>query len=234
MSWKVVPYILSIACIIGAPAAYFATYSVQASTILLISGAMLGIFYRLNDLTELSLGGFKAKLEKTLNETLATIQQVKELAKISSLSSLYNTGRSGFWGGLSVDQKQEVFSKTVTVLKNLGVENVEIEGVTKDFHDCVLVSYRSLLFGHQIPENASQECHNQWSSFRGCPFSPAITPNRMRSFFENHIEMDSNLERLLDDYEFYYKNHAFKDIEEYKMDCEVAQKATHRLTAKKV
>jgi hypothetical protein len=210
-------YFMAIAYIASAPFVFFLDgESAKLASLVLTSGVLLAVFSRWNDVTELSLLGLKAKIEKALDETHATIEQVKELAKIMSVSSLANTARSGWWGGILEDQRLEIFDSTVLGLTQLGFKQKEIDSITQDYINCTMANYKSKLLGSQIPDQATQECHQEWLALRHQPVADPLHPDRLRAFFDKHIVMNDVLKKRIDGYDHYYKHHKFLDFEDYK------------------
>ena len=186
---------------------------------MLISGVLLALFSRFEDLKELRLFGLIAKIERALNDAYATLEQVKEFAKISAGSSLSNTARAGWLGGMSDQQTREILTSTQETLKRLGCDDHEIKDVCKDFHDCQLTEYRQVLLGggsSRIPESQDRECRREWDALRERAVSPPIPPDELRTFFEKHNFMDEERRKRLEGYAYYYEHHEFQDFEDFK------------------
>jgi hypothetical protein len=210
---------LGIIYILGAPLIFLLPINAKEPAIfLLVSGALLTILSRFEDITELGLFGLKAKVERALGEAQVTLEQVKELAKISAISSLSNTARSGWIGGIPDDLQQEILTSTEETLKKLGYTDDEIKEITEDFYNCRLTSYRQTLLAGgsmEIPSGENREAEKEWKDLRKWGIKP-MPPEILRAFFTKYIVMTTELEKRLNDYEHYFKTRTLPDLEDYK------------------
>nr|MBI1231875.1 hypothetical protein [Cytophagales bacterium] len=218
--WTKALFTIGILYVLVAPALFFLIENAKEPAVfLLISGVLLAILSRFDDVRELGLFGLKTKIEKAVDEAYATLDQVKEFAKIFAVSSLSNTARSGWWGGIPEDQTRELLKSTQDTLRKLGCDEQEIKEISKDFHDCQLTEYRVTLLGggvSQIPKTTDDTCQEAWSALRGRPETPPVPPQELRDFFEKYNFMTDEHSRRIDDYAYYFENKEFQDFDDYK------------------
>lgn len=201
------------------PALYVFVMNPEIKTATLLAGAGLLIAFlsRFNDIIELSGFGVSAKLKDTIKEAHATIEQVKDLAMVLAKSSLSNTARSGWWGGLTDDQSQEFFKETVDVLKAVGLSENQIFEAGRDFQNCILRSYYMSLLGQTtIPDTDNSELRKEWELLRKCPVETPHKVDVLKAFFIKYDLMTKDVQKRLDDYEYYFTHHEFKDFADYK------------------
>ena len=218
--WQIILFTVGILYVAAAPGLFFVIGNAKEPAVfLLISGVLLAVLSRFEDVSELGLFGLKAKIERALNDAYATLEQVKEFAKIFAVSSLSNMARSGWWGGIPEEQTREMLRSTQETLRKLGCSEEEITEISKDFHDCQLCDYRQTILGgggSQIPKSDDQECQREWHALRERPESPPVHPDELKAFFEKHNFMTDELRKRLDGYAHYYKHHEFQDFEDFK------------------
>ncbi len=191
----------------------------EPAVFFLISGVLLTVLSRFDDVSELGLFGLKAKIEHALRDAYATLEQVKEFAKISAMSSLSNTARSSWWSGIPDQQTREMLKSTQEVLRKLGCSEQEIVEISKDFHDCQLLDYRQVLIAggeSKIPNSKDQACQKEWLELRDRPESPAVHPDELKHFLEKHNFMTEENKKRLEGYAYYYKYNEFQDFEDFK------------------
>ena len=197
----------------------------KAAVFTLISGVLLAILSRFRDVTELQLLGLKAKIERALQEAAVTLEQVKGLAEFSAIASLSNTARSGWIGGIPDKQSMEMLKSVEQTLSGLGFEKKEIEKITADYHDCILVGYKhGILAGgsstvpsglEKLSEDDKRECQKEWGELRSAPVSPPLHPDKLKAFLEKYGFLDQDLTKRLKDYAHYYEHHEFNDFSDY-------------------
>ncbi len=219
-AWQRILFALGIVYVAAAPALFFLIQDAKEPAVfLLISGVLLAVLSRFDDVSELGLFGLKAKIERALTHAYATLEQVKELSKIFAVSSLSNTARSGWLGGIPEEQTREILKSTQETLRRLGCSEQEIKEVSKDFHDCQLAEYRQVLLGgggSQIPQSDDQECQREWSSLRDRHETPPVRPDELKDFFEKHNFMTDENRKRLAGYVHYYEHKEFQDFEDFK------------------
>jgi len=218
--WQQILFALGIIYVAATPALfYFVQNAKEPAIFLLISGILLAILSRFDDVSELGLFGLKAKIELALNDAYATLEQVKAFAKISATASLSNTARSGWWGGIPDDRTQEIFKSTQETLKNIGCSSEEIYTISSDFHDCLLCEYRQTLLGggiSRIPETNSNDCQKEWEALRGREVSPPVLPEELENFFKKYNFATEENQKRVAGYAYYYKHKEFDNYEDYK------------------
>lgn len=201
--------------------------SKELITITLLSGTLLAVLSRFADVTELGLLGLKAKIERTLDQTHATLEQVRALAKISSISSLSNTARSGWLGGITDEQSEEILNSTQEALRKLGISSEEIRKVALDYHDCRLTEFRQTLLGggtSQVPNLRADvqkkvdevKCLHEWKDLRNRPVTPPVSPTELYEFFEKYGFLNADNKKRLNAYKHYYERHEFLDFQDFK------------------
>jgi len=211
---------LGVVYIVAAPILFlFSENAKEPAIFVLISGALLAIFSRFDDVSELGLFGLKAKIERVLNDAYATLEQVKKFAKIISISSLSNTARSGWMGGMPEDQKREILVSTLEGLDQLGCDELEIRQISEDFHDCQLLEYRQVLLGGggcQTPDTKDEQLRKEWNDLIDKPVNPPISPNELNTFFEKFNLMTQENRMHLEGYKYYFENHEFQNFDDFK------------------
>ncbi|MGH1399395.1 MAG: hypothetical protein ACRBCT_09295 [Alphaproteobacteria bacterium] len=218
--WQKTLFTIGIIYVVSAPGLFFIIETAKEPAIfLLISGTLLAVLSRFDDVRELGLFGLKTKIEKAVDEAYATLDQVKEFAKIFAVSSLSNTARSGWWGGIPEDQTRELLKSTQDTLRKLGCSEQEIEEISQDFHDCQLTEYRVTLLGggaSQVPKTTDDTCQEAWSALRKRPETPPVLPQELSDFFEKYNFMTEEHSRRLDGYTYYFENKEFQDFDDFK------------------
>ncbi len=209
-------FCIGVISIILSPIAYQLSPTNNLGIMVLCVGALLVVLSRFEDVTELSLLGLKAKLEKALIETTVALEEIKDLARIMSISSLSNTARSGWLGGLPTELKETILRDTIKALKKLKFSEEEIYSITKDYHDCVLATYCYFLIGNQsqILSSESAEC-NQEHKFLRNNVLPPVPPERIQKFFDDFMVIDAATQRRIDGYKYYFEKQAFLDREDF-------------------
>lgn len=218
--WQTCLFIAGIIYIAGAPALFILVSNAKEPAIfLLISGVLLTVLSRFNDVSELGLFGLKAKIEKAISEAYATLEQVKEFAKVVATVSLSNTARSGWLGGIPEDQSRKILQETKNTLQELGCSDEEIKEATQDYHNCQLTEYKSVLLhggGSQVPESDDKKFIEEWRELTKRRESNPVTPYEIRSFFEKYNLMTEEHQKRIDGYEYYFNKQEFLDYEDYK------------------
>ncbi len=217
-NWEKALFPLGILFVVLAPLVFFfweVENPGERAIFLLVTGLLLAILSRFGDVQELAVYGLKAKLERVLSDAYATLDQVKEFAKISAISSLSNTGRSDWLGGITDQQKIKILSSTQETLKRLGCDEEEIKNICKDFHDCQLTDYRQALLGSNFDFGTEQGLYAHWLDLRRRPVIPPVLPDELTAFFEEHNLMTPKLRERLEGYKYYYENHEFQDFADF-------------------
>lgn len=220
MNWKNFLFWLGIFYIAVTPIVFFLSGNEkELSIFLIISGALLVVLSRFEDVSELGLFGLKAKIDRAVKEAYATIEQVKEFAKISAKASLSNTARSGWWGGIPDDQCGQILETTRATLLQLGCTEQEIEAIEHDFHNCQLSEYKSVLLAggvRKIPKHNNKNCLPEWEELRGRPVFPPIAPKELKDFFKKYGFMTEENKKRLAGYEYYFNHRKFLDFDDFK------------------
>jgi hypothetical protein len=191
------------------------------SVFFLLSGVILCLLSRMDDISEIGLLGLKAKLKRAINEAHATLEQVRSLAKIAAASSLSNTARSGLWGGIPDDMKLNYLEETQSVLSQLGYGAEEIKEVCQDYHNCILRNYGQTLLGggaSRVPSDLDSKPIDltEWHTLRERQGDFPVSPEELKSFFEKYHFINEDLCRRLNGYAHYWNTKEFLDFEDYK------------------
>lgn len=113
----------------------------KTGLIALVGGAFLIFISRLDVIAELSLGPVKAKMKKKIDEATATIQQLQEIATMTSEATLTDLMAGSFMGSMSLAKRLEVHDKVISSLKKIGASPEQIASAEKDWRKGISVIY---------------------------------------------------------------------------------------------
>lgn len=185
--------------------------NITTAFILLASGVLIFLVPRFDRIREISiLGVMKAKLERKIEEAAATLEELRELAIVFSKSALYHTARSGFWGGITDEQRHQIYLDINQSLVNLGIDTAVIEHPNLEYHNCILRQFYTCLIGHQVPR--PNDCREDWKELRGREIDNPPSPEELNQFFRENDFLDEKHESILEEYEYYYNNKEFKNF----------------------
>lgn len=166
---------------------------------------------------KLSTSGVEAEMREVLEEAKATLEQVKSLAKISAFSSLANTARSGWLGGVPEEFKLEIIQTTEKQLTELGFISSEVLEITRDYHNCILATYKAHLLGYQpvFVDVTQQEIIREWTILRETPIATPVHPKVLHTYFDK-LGLIETYQKRLEGYEHYFNHQKFLDFEDFK------------------
>lgn len=107
--------------------------------------------------------GIEAKTRDVIRRAEVTIDELQDLAKIISKSTLSLIKRSNRIGGFGVDQEEATLKEILEVLARLNVSEQEQEKILQDWHFFVELDYARGILGNgrrpsgTFPENFDQE-----------------------------------------------------------------------------
>lgn len=156
---NVIPFIKNIIkksiilVVVLGPGMYFGIYNdAQKMFISIIGGAIVVSFWNIDIITKIKGPGFElVKAQKVIDDSLATIEQLKKVTVMLLESSLKIIIYSSTYGGIPSGQKK-IFLKDVTsLISDLNINSNEKLGKTKDQYICFLGL--CFLFDVTIPMN---------------------------------------------------------------------------------
>jgi hypothetical protein len=118
MEWKLV---FSVLVILG-PALLFGLSEMPVEMgLAIVAGALAAAFVNIEKIRRVRGGGFEAEMREVVDEAYATVDALRELAKVSMRSVLYNLTMSGRWGGLEAFENHALRDDFRRLSKELGI-----------------------------------------------------------------------------------------------------------------
>jgi len=155
-----------------------------------------------------SATGFEAETRAILEEARATLEQVRQVAKIAVQASLSVVMRTGRMGGFYFDEKERVRDASQKALESLGVPKKEQEEIFNEWHSVNRFDYAHILLGrYKIPKEVygNNELTAEWERLRKTSFLSNPSSNIVEAFLIKAGMMNDERRELLDDYRHYEK-----------------------------
>lgn len=169
-----------------------------------------------------SATGFEAKTRAVIDEARATIQQVREVAKIAALANIMFVARAGRWGPMPWTDKEKILSSTAESLKRLSVPDREQEEMFEELHTATRFDYAHVILGlKQVRAKAAttplaaelQELQN--SGFARNPSSDVV-----EAFLRKAGALDPEAKELIEDYRHYERERKHRRLDVWRRLCE--------------
>jgi hypothetical protein len=154
-----------------------------------------------------------------LREVKNAINELKQLAEVNVAALLEIIQTQMRFGGVPEDKKEEVFQQTTVLLKNLGFDKNEIEGIQSRWHFWVEGDYvRALIHNNINHPEIPKERHEEWHAKRKelQEKTNDLTPDELRDVFKIFDGDTETVKQVIDDLEYYKKHKKHKDIERWK------------------
>ena len=141
------------------------TKNANASWLSALCGAFVIIVAKLDNIAELSLGPLKAKMRETIQEALATLEQLREIAATSAKATLTDSMAGNFMKGTTLENRLDLHDEIVKSLISIGVSKQQIEEATKMWNKGVGIIYhrgiRVALEGRKKPNLVNTQASDE-------------------------------------------------------------------------
>jgi len=151
-----------------------------------------------------SRSGIEARTRAVVARAESAISELQLLAKQVAELSLSLVKRQGRWGGYSDDEQDAIRTSVLEVLAKLGLSKEAIDSVLREWHHVDEFDYSHyILGGAHIPDDATPEVLAEWNALRKGGISNYPSPERLRAFLSKHGYLTTEIEDLIQDYEYY-------------------------------
>lgn len=167
-----------------------------------------------------SATGIEAETRNVIREAKGTLAELRLVAKHFSamfVTMMQADGRMG--GGLSDDTREAMTSELLQNLRQIGLNEDEIEEVRLAERPFVLFDYAHHIRRH-LGGRVSGEHRQEWDEFvkgdlqKGIGFEP--TPDELEEFLGSVELLDDELLEHIEDYRFYSENSRHRRPDEWK------------------
>ncbi|TDJ52331.1 MAG: hypothetical protein E2O43_04520 [Nitrospina sp.] len=205
--WVGVIFILTVPIYIG-----IKLENVKVSIISAICAGFIIFVSKMGILTEISLGPLKGKMQETIQEANATIEQLKTISVASAKVTLTSLMAGGFGGGTSLQTKLDLHDELVESLKNVGFSEQELnqadepwkQGIGLIYHRAIKnIVYKKRNLepsGSQSSANI-QAIYEKFNELLDFDNWQAPSPNEMKNFLENEGVLNKEIGDWINDYQ---------------------------------
>jgi len=178
-----------------------------------LCGAFVTFISKLHEMAELSVGPVRAKMRETIREANATIDQVRNIARNISETTLtaLMAGNFGFTDGLNLRSRLDLHDRLIESLKEIGVPDNEISELDEKWNQGIgVIYYRAiapLIDGREDPNqinmNASEEQIEQrkgWDGLLEFDEWKAPTPDEMQAYMDAQGIVSEGINEWVEDY----------------------------------
>lgn len=161
--------------------------------------------------------GFEARTRDVVARAEVAVNELHLLATQVAELSLSLVKRQGRLGGYTDDEEESIRSSVLAVLDKLRLPDGTNEKVLREWHQFIEFDYVvAILGGSHIPEGANNEEIAEWKSLHRGGIASYPSPSELRTFLEKHGFITNEVERRIQDYEFYIHNRAHRRPDEWK------------------
>lgn len=177
----------------------------QVAWLAALCGAFITIIAKPEGLAELSLGPLKAKMQKTIAEATATVEQLREVATTMATVVLSDLMAGQFMWGMSAAKRLELHDELVQNLERLGVTPEQLVRVQADWWGGIGVMYHNKL-SQRLRQSAQEaklsvhEVTQEFNAFAKMDTRSAGSPDDYQKFFTKHKLLTPDIQLWIDDY----------------------------------
>jgi hypothetical protein len=153
--------------------------------------------------------GFEAETRALIDKAIATIDQLRTVAKIAVQANLSLVMRSGRWGGFTHDEKERIRMASVAALDSLDVPKEEREEMFREWHMVNRFDYvHNLLGGNTIPVEIQEkpDLQSEWKRLRNGGFEANPASEVVEKFLRRAGMLGPERVELLEDYRHYERH----------------------------
>jgi hypothetical protein len=187
------------------PVIYWLTRDGVFAGLVLVCSLLFTLLSQFDKIEELALGGLKARLRATIQETAATLKQLRELAAISTSSQLASLIGSSFLQGMPDETRYRLASDFLSNAKSLDFNKDEMASITEPWRKGVSYVYVREI-GRLMFKNLSTvtEDWSSWQRLGDFNTWSAPSPSEVRGFLDSSsLKGGPEVEALLRDYEVF-------------------------------
>ena len=191
----------------GLVAGFFGDYWVMGMAFFGFVGCLLAA--NLDRISEFkaSRSGVEAKTREVVARAENTLRELQLLARRVAELSLSLVKRSGRFGGYSDEEQDHIKNDLISVLQEIKVSEVEIQGVLFEWHRFVEFDYAHfILGGSTIPSKNDPTTLAAWKSLRQGGISNVPTPEMLERFLADFGFLAPERKEQLADY-IHYRVH---------------------------
>jgi hypothetical protein len=118
----------------------FASFGLSAAAVFAFLGAvLLLVLPKIDTVVEIAFGPLRAKLERKVEETEATLRELRSLALVLADPVMSSAVRLGRWNtALSREERLRLYERTKAALRRLRASDLEIADASREHHRFVL------------------------------------------------------------------------------------------------
>jgi hypothetical protein len=173
-----------------------------------LCGGFIILAAKADALAQLSLGPLKAKMQATIAEAAATIEQLREIATTMATVVLSDLMDGQFIGGMKAEKRLELHNELITDLKKLGASKDQLDRAQAEWWKGMGVMYHNRL-GHQLRDRAIAagmtgqqpgQCADAFGKLFNADARSAASPDEYEAFFKEHNLLSPTLAACIEDY----------------------------------
>lgn len=181
-----------------------------------LCGAFITFMSKINDIAELSAGPVRAKMRETIQDANATIEQVRQIARSISETTLaaLMAGNFGFQDGLTLDSRLALHDDLINSLREIGVPDKRILKSDKKWRRGIGVIYHRaiapLIDGRKVPHQINvdatveqKQAREGWDELLDFDQWKAPTPDEMSAYLTSAGVLTHEMSEWIDDYRHY-------------------------------
>lgn len=200
---------------------YLRFTSVSFAALSLLAYCFLLFFIRFEDIAEISLGPLRAKMKEQIEESAATVEQLRSLASAISRGVLTDLMAGQFFDGMTLRQRLDLHESIINELRSLGVSESQINEAETNWRKGIGVIYHRIIRQHlqknQIDEGVDR--NKLLADFQDLlEFSEwdAPSPERIRSWLgKRGIRPSEELNQWIGDYEMFIETNTIPRRREF-------------------
>lgn len=181
--------------------------------ILLLSAPVALVIVQFDRVTDFSLGPLKAKMRETIQDAVATLDQLRKVASSIANSNISQLAYSEFSSGMPLKEKIKTQKELIEHLKAAGLSDEDISlanqgwkrGISHIYHLKIAPYIDDRQDPHQINSKASLRrlaARKEFDSIGG-NLDATRSPSEMRAFVDKHAVSSEKVEAWISDYEHF-------------------------------
>jgi hypothetical protein len=183
----------------------------QVAWLSALCGAFITIMAKPEGLTELSLGPLKAKMQETIAEAAATVEQLREVATTMATVVLSGLMAGQFMWGMSFAKRLELHDELIGNLRRIGASDDQLNRAQAEWWKGVGVMYHNRL-GRDLRDLAKQagmdglktnSVAEEFNALAQKATRSAGTPAEHEEFFLKHGLLNDEIREWISDYKHF-------------------------------
>jgi hypothetical protein len=177
------------------------------------AGVLLLFFSNLRYIAKgtISVKGIELETRQLLDETRATITELRDLAALVASVALSLVKRSGRLGGYEDAEQDKIRAEVLALLAKLKVDQSKIDQAQADWHTFVKFDYvHDILGGSRLLPDLTPAQHEQVRKLKGRGLVDIAPPDQLEAFFSAIDRLDDWRKELIEDYRYYIKNNTHR------------------------